>query len=149
MGFGADLFSAITTLGASSFDIGSDLINALDFLGHNVSKTMSEGLSKSLYLRHNLTSMDGLDETSNAESQEIHDVHQIWGALGILIMFFPGIIRIPKALVYLMHGRNMFKEGEKVQETKIILFDFLFFSENEIPYERHYDPWLVYVLPHF
>ena len=113
MGFGADLFSAITTFGASSFDIGSDLINALDFLGHNVSRSMSEGLSKSLYLRHNLTSIHGLDETSNAESPEIHDVHRIWGALGILIMFFPGIIRIPKALVYLMHGRNMFKEAEK------------------------------------
>ena len=43
----------------------------------------------------------------------------------------------------------MFKEGNKVQETKIILFDFLFFSENEIPYERHYDRGLYMFYPIF
>ena len=95
MGFGADLFSATTTFGASSFDIGSDLVNALDFLGHNASRTMSDSLSNSFYLRHNLTPVDMFDETSKAGSQEIYDVHQIWGALGILIMFIRGVIDIP------------------------------------------------------
>ena len=109
MGFGANLFSAATTFSASSFDIGSDLVNSLDFLGHNASRTISE----SFYLRHKLTPMDIINETIRANSQEISNLHQIWGALGISIMFFPGIIKIPLPLVYLMHGRNWLKETLK------------------------------------
>ena len=95
MGFGADLFSIASTFCSSIFDIGSDLINSLDFLGHNVSTTMTDGLSRFIHLRHNLTPVDMFDETSKAGSQEIYDVHQIWGALEILIMFIPGVIDIP------------------------------------------------------
>ena len=107
MGFGVDLFSATATFASSSFDIGSDLVNSLDFLGHNATKTMSE----SFYLRHNLTRI--IDGTSKANPQEISNLHQIWGALGISIMFFPGIIKIPLPLVYLMHGRNWLNETLK------------------------------------
>ena len=110
MGFGADLFSITSTFCTSVFDIGSDLINSLDFLGHNVSRTISDSLSKSVHLPHNLTAVDMFDETSKADSREIYDVHQVWGTVGILIMLLPGIINIPVFLVYLMHGRNMFKE---------------------------------------
>ena len=110
MEFGAEVFSATTTFCASNFDIGSDLINSLDFLGYNVSRTLSDSLPKSFLLRHNLTSVRMIDETNEADSREIYDVHQIWGALGILIMFLPGLVMIPLALAYLIHGRNAFKE---------------------------------------
>ena len=110
MGFGAEVFSATTTFCASNFDIGSDLINSLDFLGYNVSRTLSDSLSSYLYSRHNLTPVRIFDETNNTDPREIYDVHRIWGALGILIMFFPGFVMIPLALAYLIHGRNAFKE---------------------------------------
>ena len=123
MGFGADLFSATTTFGASIFDIGSDLINSLDFLGHgaigtisdsllghNANRTISDSLLKSFYLRHNLTTVEIFEEMSDADSRETYEVHQIWGALGIFIMFLPGIINIPSVLCYSMNGRNLFKE---------------------------------------
>lgn len=109
MGFGADLFSAATTFSASSFDIGSDLVNALDFLGHNATTIMSE----SFYLRHDLTPGDIINKTVKADAREISNLHQIWGALGISIMFLPGIMRIPIPLIYLMHGRNWLKESPK------------------------------------
>ena len=109
MGFGADLFSAATTFSASSFDIGSDLVNSLDFLGHNASRIMSE----SFYLRHDLTPGDILNETVKADAREISNLHTIWGTLGISIMFLPGIMRIPIVLVNLMYGRNMFKQNQK------------------------------------
>ena len=50
------------------------------------------------------------DEMNKADSREMYDVHRIWGALGILIMFLPGFVAIPLALAYLIHGRNPFKE---------------------------------------
>ena len=87
MGFGANFFSATTTFGGSIFDIGSDLINALDFLGYNASTTLSDSFSKSSNLRHDQTLVDISDETSKADCREIYESNQIWGALGILILF--------------------------------------------------------------
>ena len=112
MGFGADLFSLTSTFCTSVFDIGSDLINSLDFLGHNVSRTLSDcfSKSKSFDLPDNFTHVGMLNETNKADSGEVYDVHQVWGTVGIFIMFLPGIINIPVFLVYLMNGRNMFKE---------------------------------------
>ena len=100
MGFGAEVFSATTTFCASNFDIGSDSINSLDFLGYNVSRTLSDQLPKSFFLRHNLTPVGMFDETNEADSKEIYDVHRIWGVLGILIMFLPGFVAIPLSLAY-------------------------------------------------
>ena len=80
MGFGADLFSLTSTFCTSVFDIGSDLINSLDFLGHNVSRTISDcfSKSKSFDLPDNLTHVGMLNETNEADSREIYDVHQVW-----------------------------------------------------------------------
>ena len=78
MGFGAEVFSATTTFCASNFDIGSDLINSLDFLGYNVSRTLSDSLSSYLYSRHNLAPVGIFDERNNTDPREIYDVHRIW-----------------------------------------------------------------------
>ena len=109
MGFGANLFSATSTFGASSFDIGSDLINSLDFLGYNISRTISDTLSNSLYSSEedrNSTYIDAFNGNSTAKFVQNHEEHAIWGTLGILIMFLPGIIAMPPFMYSLMKDKE-------------------------------------------
>ena len=101
MGYGANLFGATSTFGATFFDLGSDLINSLDFLGYNVSQILLDNLLNTFYSSkedHNLTCIDMFNGTSRAESADNEEIHKIWGALGILIMFLPGIVSIPPCL---------------------------------------------------
>ena len=107
MGYGANLFSASTTFSASTFDIGSDLINALDFLGHNVSSTVSDGLRNVFTSRHNFNTKDIFNGTITAEFKPTHEAHAIWGMLGIAIMFFPGFITIPPYMLGILRERNI------------------------------------------
>ena len=109
MGFFAKLFSATSTLGASSFDIGSDLINSLDFLGYNISRTISDTLSSSFHTLEedrNLTFLDIINGTSTIRSLENYEKHAIWGFLGISIIFLPGIIAIPPIMYYAMNNQK-------------------------------------------
>ena len=111
MGYGANLFGATSTFGATSFDIGSDLINSLDFLGYNASHIILNNLLNQFYSSkedHNLTCTDTFNGTTIAESAEKVEIHQIWGILGILIMFLPGIASIlPFLFSTIKRGRNL------------------------------------------
>ena len=111
MGYGANLFGATSTFGATSFDIGSDLINSLDFLGYNASHIIINNLLNQFYSSkedHNLTCTDTFNGTTIAESAEKVEIHQIWGILGILIMFLPGIASIlPFLFSTIKRGRNL------------------------------------------
>ena len=42
MGINTNLLNALSTFLSSSFDVGSDLINSLDFMGYNASETISD-----------------------------------------------------------------------------------------------------------
>ena len=107
MGYASNLFTASTTFGASTFDIGSDLINSLDFFGHDVSTTVSDGLLDIFLSKHNVTTDDIFNVTSTDESKATHETHAKWGMLGIFIMFLPGIITIPPFILSLIRERNI------------------------------------------
>ena len=92
MGGCGQLFTAFSTLVSSSFDIGSDLINSLDFLGYNVSDSITD-------------TVFGLNTTANIDKYE---EHKIWGTLGICLIFLPGIIiPLPFVMEYIAAGESI------------------------------------------
>ena len=76
MGSWGQIFTAFSTLASSSFDIGSDLINSLDFLGYNISDTIT----------------DTVFGSNTTEIIDKSEEHKTWGILGIFLIFLPGII---------------------------------------------------------
>lgn len=97
----------LITFASSLFDLGSDFINSLDFLGYNMSGKISslvlDSFSSSIGEVDNLTMPDQnittnpslialLDGRNNTKMDEMQEIHHFWGILGISIMFLPGII---------------------------------------------------------
>ena len=78
-------------LGSSSFDMGSDLVNGLSFLGYfkltNENVTAS---NSSFSLENDINTTIAISEvpSDNIENQ----VHQIWGILSIILIFPPGFV---------------------------------------------------------
>ena len=83
MKFDGDILSTFCTSISTSLDIGSDLVNSLDFLGFNASTTISTRAVAS-HTNHTM-----------AMEKYGQEVHKIWGALGIFIIFLPGLILLP------------------------------------------------------
>ena len=77
MGCLGDIFNVLVTLCSSIFDVGSDFINSLDFLGYNVSTTIAEKL------------------VGATNDTEIYEVHQVWGYVGLGIIWLPGLLLLP------------------------------------------------------
>ena len=103
MGFLENFSSASSHFLASFFDIGTDLINSLDFLGYNVSEMISDTVIDSLHSpesTHNVSSVKVSNPTNADKIAEKYEKHEIWGLLGIFIIFFPGIVAIPPVLFY-------------------------------------------------
>ena len=126
LGFSKRLFTSLM----STFDITSDLVNSLDFLGHNASvkivgatfgtsgaSTNNTGTTNShphnttvtyspkcKFFNNSITNFSENNKTAfhnqiekylNTNfvcSSEGIDVHVVWGALGISIMFIPGLV---------------------------------------------------------
>ena len=90
----AGLAKQIFTFGTSSFDMGSDIANALTFMGYFTS-SMNNGTSNvshsSPYYNNQTiwenTTDDGLNVTAIRDR-----VHQIWGTMGLILVCVPGII---------------------------------------------------------
>ena len=113
MGSCGQLFTGFSTFGSSSFDIGSDLINSLDFLGYNVSDTITD-------------TVFGSNTTANIDKYE---EHKIWGTLGIFLIFLPGIIApLPIVLALIANGEwkiaMMFFVGGLFYPITLILLAF-------------------------
>ena len=125
-GFSKRLFTSLM----STFDITSDLVNSLDFLGHNASakivgatfgtsgaSTNNNGTTslhphnttvvhnpKCKFFNGSITNFsenniatfnDQIENYLNTNfvcSSEEVDAHVVWGALGIAIMFVPGLV---------------------------------------------------------
>ena len=78
------------TFGSSTFDISSDIINALNFLGYFKNKT----IKNSLYSPDNATNIEyrlSNDSTGNY-SNTPDGFHIIWGIMSLLLIFVPGIL---------------------------------------------------------
>ena len=65
-------------LGSTLFDVGSDLLNSLNFFGYKFQSNILGNGTRSI-----------AEFTRNSESPEIH---KTWGIVGIFIMFLPGMI---------------------------------------------------------
>ena len=129
MGSALDLSKNVFTFATSSVDVGSDVINSLDFLGYNISSAFfiqrisdhvlpfnkSEiGNSTDIVYPLNPTTTYRIDQTttsskpsesytvdqiwgnqttaSNYQNDTDANVHLIWGILGIIIIFLPGLM---------------------------------------------------------
>ena len=93
-----DLLNCLLTFFSSLFDVGSDLINSLDFLGYNVSST-----------NVNVISLSSVTNTPN--NTEEFEVHQRWGIFGISLIFLPGYMIMPMVFVALASGRGILVGG--------------------------------------
>ena len=87
-----DMFSAFCSFGSTSFDIGSDLINSLDFLGYNISKRISGSVFGPLNDLTASANYSFSETDSHDEAPENNEMNQTWGAIGIFLMFLPGIM---------------------------------------------------------
>ena len=85
------------TFSSSLFDVVSDVINSLNFLGYynDIRNSSVLTLNGSIDTNHSLLDHNAsyLSNISiSNEAAEINDVHQIWGTLSMLLIFLPGII---------------------------------------------------------
>lgn len=132
MGVTSLIFSAFSTLCSTSFDIGSDLVNSLDFLGYCVSDTIAGAVSGSLSASMECENSSSLQEGSylnSTETSEKCEEHKIWGTLGILLIFLPGIIAPIPFIVVVIFKRGYltalkFFVGGLFYPITLILFAF-------------------------
>ena len=101
--FPKQLFTAIL----STLDIGSDLVNSLDFIGFNASETITsyvedqiEGIGNNTNWKSEM-GMDKINDLIRIESgingtlnnyPIDENVLMLWGLIGIGTMFLPGIV---------------------------------------------------------
>ena len=82
------------TLGTSTFDIGSDIINGLTFLGYynpSPSNETSTVSNVSTPFGNQSFMANTFDTHSNVTTNK-YTVHEIWGILSLLIVILPGIV---------------------------------------------------------
>ena len=83
------------TFSSSLFDVVSDVINSLNFLGYykNTTDIDSFYTNRSRFLE-NFTYIDSgvCNNTLEREVEENDQVHQIWGILSMVLVFLPGIV---------------------------------------------------------
>ena len=78
-------------LGSSSFDMGSDLVNGLSFLGYfETTNENSSASNLSFSLENFINKTVAVSEVPNDNIED--QVHKIWGILSILFMFLPGFV---------------------------------------------------------
>ena len=90
MGCVGDVFNVLWTLCSSIFDVGSDFINSLDFLGYKVSTTIASSI------------------VGYSNDTEAFAVHQIWGYVGLGIIWLPGFICLPYFTLWALSEKSWF-----------------------------------------
>ena len=109
MGFLGGVLNVVVTFCSSVFDVGSDFINSLDFLGYNISSTIASVII----------------EPTNSSEEFI--VHQTWGCIGIGIIFLPGLVLYPFACLMLLSAAFHMKTSftSKIQVCIFCIFGLL------------------------
>ena len=75
------------TFFSSLYDIGMDLVSALDFLGYNATEKLIPDI---------MATTNSSDTNLYREKEDLlEEMHQAWGVFGIGILFLPGIIMAP------------------------------------------------------
>ena len=98
-------------LGSSLFDMGSDVVNALNMLGslkYSPKDTMSLSKSYSAHLNNNDVTF-GMNEPIDGTEEK---THHIWGTLSMLLIFLPGFVFYFPVVIQCIRERewsNVFK----------------------------------------
>ena len=98
MGSNSDIWgvmSALCTSLSTSFDVGSDVWNSLEFLGIIARSTVS-----------NTITFSNANDSMAMEDDAQQEIHVIWGTLGICTIFLPGILLLPAMLADDLSERN-------------------------------------------
>ena len=83
------------TFSSSLFDVVSDVINALNFLGYYKNTTEIDNFyGNASRTQENSTYIDSgvCNITLEREVEENDQVHQIWGVISMVLVFLPGIV---------------------------------------------------------
>jgi len=78
------------TFGSSTFDISSDIINSLNFLGY-FNRTKIENFPYTLENATDIGYQFNNDLTRNYSNGQ-DDIHIIWGVMSLSLIFVPGIL---------------------------------------------------------
>ena len=102
--FGKQLFGFSST----SFDIISDIINSLTFLGYYNSPDINDELIPlNLSVNHgNLSQWTNSSEAATNLTPTEERVDMIWGILSLIIIFLPGIIGFIPATIMAIHQKE-------------------------------------------
>lgn len=95
---------------SSLFDVVSDVINSLNFLGYyniqngNITLPGNETfVSENLFLQNNNSSLYNITDTRIIE--DTNNVHEIWGIISMVFVFLPGIIGgLIFAIIFILMG---------------------------------------------
>ena len=108
MGFWFDLGKCLFTLSTSLVDVSSDIVQSLDFMGYKISTSII----------NEITGENNFSDTINNSSlvmehkgnittvEEEYRVDEIWGILGLSIIFLPGIVTGVPLLVGMVFDRQ-------------------------------------------
>ena len=97
MGFCYEFVNALITVFSVTFDLGSDIINSLDFIGLNATQSILQ--SAKICVR-------GLDFTCNSTAENTHHYRESWGYIGLFLVFLPGILLLPPCLCGAIRNSN-------------------------------------------
>jgi len=112
MCFSIALIKALIRLCSTSFDLGSDLVNSLSFLGYSITSNDSNitYMSTQNYTGKMNCSNDESENTVKLTNMmEAISYDKIWGTVGILIMFLPGIMCLPAFLLKYLIRKEYFE----------------------------------------
>ena len=108
---------------SSTFDIGSDLLNALTFLGCIQTKNETSSLLDLSFSCPNISNMTSgdINETMNGIEKE---VHQVWGIVSMSLILLPGVIGGLPLFILTFH---LSKDWQEYCMVFIILLASIFF----------------------
>ena len=90
MGCLSGVLNVMVTICSSMFDVGSDFINSLDLLGYNASTTIASTV------------------VGTTNDTEEFVAHQMWGYVGLGIMWLPGWLVLPIFILWSFSARRCF-----------------------------------------
>jgi len=118
------------TLCTSSFDVGSDITNALMFMGYfntsNNHVTPNESNSSFHFNNESLWEKTTDDEPNVTAVRD--RVHQIWGTIGLVLVFVPGLITILPSSIGAIYEKKWFDGCKFLIRSLVFPFTFIVFQ---------------------
>ena len=114
-------FNALSIFLSSSFDISFDIINASNFLGCNPNETNSDEVSDYLTSLTYSNNSFILKIPNGTNTSEDCEKNTIWGTVGLLLIFAPGLIAMPPVL-YEKISRKITTARLDCEDLRIIIY---------------------------